>query len=504
MEATVVNDLPCSASESQRDAAQVVATGSRSWKTLKGMSEAIWPLALDSVLIEALEEYRKMEAPPTTSENGERHTTRDRYISDYILEKKGKTCTATQVSSRLQQLRDSCKDGHLSSLLGKPETPPTPWLGGQETVAIHVQLECPSEQRGVPALTPQVHLKPNDVDTPYYLYLMPASHCPLPPVSSTPSLTLSSFSSVVELVSPFPLSEETTWTVYKDKTFMHQERTVIRMTSPAAGRLGYVCDLVPSLWRTLCDSEDPNSITIVQKVRSALRSASIVYHFNLPNYPKFKLRPVDTGIPSNATSSSLTSFQVHNLSSSSLPAHGSSLQGGKYWSSNRQDSFDYRGSGNSEHHQVHEVLPVDSVSNPDSGERNLPLTMDGPSIFLRCAKVVLQHCKIISGAVSAHPAVSSDVPRSGIPSSPSAVVQEATDLSPPATTHPSASASLQEHAPSGPPPTGHLLSCCPPTVLSLRPPSLCLSRLAVGSVSHNPHNNGMPRSLGTVQHFPVL
>ncbi|KAH6876779.1 hypothetical protein BKA70DRAFT_1207815 [Coprinopsis sp. MPI-PUGE-AT-0042] len=130
MEATVVNDLSCSASEIQRDAgmlcfgsliyrvltfaapAQVAATGSRSWKTLKGTSEAIWPLALDSALIEALEEYRKMEAPPTTSENGERHTTRDRYISDYILEKKGKTCTARQVGSRLQQLRDNCKDGH--------------------------------------------------------------------------------------------------------------------------------------------------------------------------------------------------------------------------------------------------------------------------------------------------------------------------------------------------------------------------------------------------------
>ncbi|KAH6876778.1 hypothetical protein BKA70DRAFT_1476157 [Coprinopsis sp. MPI-PUGE-AT-0042] len=153
---------------------------------------------------------------------------------------------------------------------------------------------------------------------------MPLSHRPLPPVYPTPSSTLSSFSSSVELVSSFRLSEETTWTVYKDNALMHQEQTVICMSSPAAGRHGYICDLVPSLWPMLCNSEDPNSITIVQKVRSAretsflattehyaspVRLASIVYHFNIPDYTMFKLRPANpanTGIPTNATPSSST------------------------------------------------------------------------------------------------------------------------------------------------------------------------------------------------------
>ena len=112
----------------------MAATGRRSWKTLKGKPEAVWPPALEGALIEgehriysfraafadefasiALEEYRKMEARPTTSKYGVRYPMRNRFISDYILEKTGKTRTAKQVGSRLQQLRDTCKDGRCES-----------------------------------------------------------------------------------------------------------------------------------------------------------------------------------------------------------------------------------------------------------------------------------------------------------------------------------------------------------------------------------------------------
>lgn len=192
-----------------------------------------------------------------------------------------KTVVVSILSLYLGPNIDSNSFHSVSSLLGKSgsqepeckaETSPTPDLGGRqlsnsptpppdETMAIYVQLECPSERQGVPTSTPQVHLKPNDMDTPHYLYLMPLSRHPsdpLPPAYPSPSSTLSSFSSLVELVSPFPLSEETTWTVYKDKTLIHQDRTAIRMTSPlpnAAGRRVYICELVPSLWPLLCESE---------------------------------------------------------------------------------------------------------------------------------------------------------------------------------------------------------------------------------------------------------
>ena len=41
-----------SAQERSRDAAQIAATGRRSWKTLKGTGEAVWPPQLEAALIE--------------------------------------------------------------------------------------------------------------------------------------------------------------------------------------------------------------------------------------------------------------------------------------------------------------------------------------------------------------------------------------------------------------------------------------------------------------------
>lgn len=43
--ATTVDDLSYTPSEEEkyRDAAQFVATGRKSWKTLKGKGEAVWP-----------------------------------------------------------------------------------------------------------------------------------------------------------------------------------------------------------------------------------------------------------------------------------------------------------------------------------------------------------------------------------------------------------------------------------------------------------------------------
>ncbi|KAH6913381.1 hypothetical protein BKA70DRAFT_720760 [Coprinopsis sp. MPI-PUGE-AT-0042] len=382
---STVDDLSYSPSEGQktRDAAQVAATGRRSWKKLKGKPEAVWPPALEGALIEALEEYRRMEARPSTSKYGVRYPMRNRFVSDYILEKTGKTRTAQQVGSRLQQLWDTCEDSRLSSLLGgfwqRSNSPALP----EETMVIHIQLEYPSERHGVLASAPQVHLKPNDMDAPRCLHLMPLSRHwpdPLPPPYPTSSSTLSSFSSLLELVSPFPLSEETTWSVYRDNAVVHQERTAIFPTSPlpneASQRL-YVCDLVPSFWPKLCDSKDPNSITIVQKVRSArepsslpLKEASIVYHFNVPDYiymkPKSRPPPspytVEGGLPSNSTPSSPGLPQSYHPSSDSSH-RGSSSQGYGYWPSSSHGSYGPQDTGyDLGHRRMHD--PSCAIPNP--------------------------------------------------------------------------------------------------------------------------------------------
>ncbi|KAF9036244.1 hypothetical protein BJ165DRAFT_1354951, partial [Panaeolus papilionaceus] len=45
-----------------------------------------------------------------TTKNLGRFPMRNRFISDYILEATGKRRTPKQVGSRLQQLRDTCRD----------------------------------------------------------------------------------------------------------------------------------------------------------------------------------------------------------------------------------------------------------------------------------------------------------------------------------------------------------------------------------------------------------
>lgn len=51
---STVDDLSYTPSieERMRDAAQILATGRRSWKTLKGKGEAVWPPHLEAALLE--------------------------------------------------------------------------------------------------------------------------------------------------------------------------------------------------------------------------------------------------------------------------------------------------------------------------------------------------------------------------------------------------------------------------------------------------------------------
>jgi TEA/ATTS domain len=124
---STVDDLSYtpSAEERTRDAAQIAATGRRSWKTLKGKGEAVWPPHLEAALIEgkllssdipdssilaihlALEKYQPDDSRSTKLFG--RFPLRNRFISNYIFETTGKRRTPKQVGSRLQQLRDTCK-----------------------------------------------------------------------------------------------------------------------------------------------------------------------------------------------------------------------------------------------------------------------------------------------------------------------------------------------------------------------------------------------------------
>ncbi|ESK93172.1 hypothetical protein Moror_1108 [Moniliophthora roreri MCA 2997] len=94
----------------------------KTWKSLKASKEYVWPPHVERALIEGLEKYR-----PTSSANPKalkRFPKRNRWIADHIFRITGASRTAKQVGSRLQQLRDTCQDDRIKTLLSRREYSP--------------------------------------------------------------------------------------------------------------------------------------------------------------------------------------------------------------------------------------------------------------------------------------------------------------------------------------------------------------------------------------------
>ncbi|EJD08266.1 uncharacterized protein FOMMEDRAFT_16696 [Fomitiporia mediterranea MF3/22] len=93
--------------ENEAVVAETIVRARKSWKTVKGRSEVVWPPHLERVLIQALLQYKPNDARYTRALG--RFPKRNRFISDYIFSVTGIRRSPKQVGSRLQQLKDvSC------------------------------------------------------------------------------------------------------------------------------------------------------------------------------------------------------------------------------------------------------------------------------------------------------------------------------------------------------------------------------------------------------------
>ncbi|KAI6043525.1 hypothetical protein EDC04DRAFT_3088049 [Pisolithus marmoratus] len=95
----------------------------KSWKTLKGQTEAVWPPLLEATMLKALQEYVPEDSRETRILG--RFPMRNRFISDYIYRSTGKVRSAKQVGSRLQQLRDTAEGRQLIDSLTRCYRAPT-------------------------------------------------------------------------------------------------------------------------------------------------------------------------------------------------------------------------------------------------------------------------------------------------------------------------------------------------------------------------------------------
>ncbi|KAJ3564658.1 hypothetical protein NP233_g8153 [Leucocoprinus birnbaumii] len=100
--------LTYSAEESFAVIQQRDATGCRCNKTIKGRGEAVWPPSLEAALIGGLQSYSVRHRVHM------RHRGcligRNHFLSNYVKSVTGKQRTAKQVGSRLQQLKDTCRE----------------------------------------------------------------------------------------------------------------------------------------------------------------------------------------------------------------------------------------------------------------------------------------------------------------------------------------------------------------------------------------------------------
>ncbi|KAJ3768096.1 hypothetical protein FB446DRAFT_775181 [Lentinula raphanica] len=107
--------LASNTKSSTKEAAEIVLATRKSWKLTRSKTEKVWPPMIEAALIEALQKYRPQNT--TDIQHLQRFPRRNCWISEYIKRRTGHFRSAKQVGSRLQQLRDSCRDERILKLL---------------------------------------------------------------------------------------------------------------------------------------------------------------------------------------------------------------------------------------------------------------------------------------------------------------------------------------------------------------------------------------------------
>lgn len=296
-----VDDLsyPLACDDRTRDAVRTIVSGRKSWKTLKGKGEAVWPPYLEAALVEgnlhasssdtaayqlnmgpsALDKYRPESSRSTRSLS--RFPNRNRFISDYIFHVTGKRRTAKQVGSRLQQLRDTCGGKRILKLLSSRDYSDDEGISPGVSMPPSLNAFKPSRALVTIDVLPADALWSPEVPGSDNPMLSP----PLSPTSTTPASAIASSltpvpspsggslqASVSTFRSPFArplraIDPTVTFTsaalvratsacaVYFNGNCVHRESTAMQV-SQTPDNIGYVyrVALVPGFWRKLCES----------------------------------------------------------------------------------------------------------------------------------------------------------------------------------------------------------------------------------------------------------
>ncbi|KAI9508378.1 hypothetical protein F5148DRAFT_915639 [Russula earlei] len=360
---SAVDDLsyPLACDDRTRDAVNTIVSGRKSWKTLKGKGEAVWPPYLEAALIEALDKYRPETSRSTRSLS--RFPNRNRFISDYIYHVTGKRRTAKQVGSRLQQLRDTCGGKRILKLLSNRHFSPPPDADEVSPTLedAHVSDEASSspstservitDRAHAPVRTARalVHIDVLAANAPWSPSddagiimgnpLMTPPHSPEAHTFSQNSQVnifhspkprpLRAIDPVVTFASPSFVVAKSSCSVYYDGNCVHTDVADVTCTPTKneSGMFLYRTTLIPQYWDRLCQSHEPGRYSIVQEITQTVQGRSpdggdipvettlltVVYQLNEQRS--------SSPVPSSSTASPVSIHNRYSLTSCNQPGY---------------------------------------------------------------------------------------------------------------------------------------------------------------------------------------
>ncbi|KAF9450075.1 hypothetical protein P691DRAFT_811215 [Macrolepiota fuliginosa MF-IS2] len=167
------------------------ATGRRCHKTLRGRGEAVWPPNLEAALITGLQVYS--ERHRVHMRHRGRFIGRNHFLSDYVKSITGRRRSAKQVGSRLQQLKDTCRQLEILYLITGSRSPsPRRDSRRRKSGSKHTLRRSPSTSPELSDVSTEMSPEPEIEASPEYL--------PCPEISQQE--TYSTTDATAEPVSP--------------------------------------------------------------------------------------------------------------------------------------------------------------------------------------------------------------------------------------------------------------------------------------------------------------
>ncbi|KAF7328451.1 TEA domain-containing protein [Mycena sanguinolenta] len=277
-----------------KDVFQSVLHVRKSWKTLPG-GEAIWPPALEAALIEG-KTFPLKHSPPLTKFAGLEHyqpddcretrmlgrfPMRNCFIAEYIFRTTGKRRSAKQVGSRLQQIRDSCRDEKLLRLLSPmPQRTHAGALASNNSFPSSLNQASPSIS-SVRHTAVHINILPQGATEAESNHLGMEAE-----VSVRPPCRISSINPTVAFSSSSLLEAESRSAVYVAGRIVHTETTLLTLVASGhSPGFIYSTTLVPKYWEVISESSDPTQFTVHQEIFKSVDATLIfsgTYTFGYP------------------------------------------------------------------------------------------------------------------------------------------------------------------------------------------------------------------------------